>query len=272
MKKVSLLGKRKKDFLKIFLLPIFFFLAVAVTGLVFSDFFTIKKVSFTQENFACGMVEEVRKTINLEGRNFFLVDSTEIENKITSQFPCIAKIGLKKSLPSSAKITLFPRQAVAIISPILPKGSLDLNLKEASASTEAAILDFSVTSSPNKFLVDYSGFVFLKTSSLDSLPIIFLADEVGVGSVVKNNVVKKISELLKLLKSFSNLPRTIKVLNDQILIDADTRIALSLKKDYYRQLASLQLILEKAKMNSKRMERVDLRFDKPIIIYSKDKN
>lgn len=268
MKKVSLRGARKKDFLKIFLLPVFFFLSALVAGLVFSDFFKIKNVSFSPENFPCGVVKEVRKTVNIEGRNFFLVDPTEVENKITRKFPCIAKIELKKNLPSSAKITLVPRQAVAIISPILEKSALDLNLKEASASTEAAILDFSVSSSERRFLVDSSGFVFLQTTNVDNLPIIFLADEVGVGKVIKNNVVKKIGELLKLLKSFSNLPRTIKVSSDQILVDADTKIALSLKKDYYRQLASLQLILEKAKMNSKRMERIDVRFDKPIIMYS----
>lgn len=269
MRKASFFKKGKKGFLKIFWLLIFWL--VALLGLLFSDFFKIKNVSFSQESFTCGVAEEVRAAVNLEGRNYFLIDLTEIENKIAQKFPCIAKIELKKTLPGKIKMVLHPRQSAAIISLISAKSSLDLNLKEASVSTEAASLNFSVSAGAVRFLADQSGFVFSQTSSLDNLPVIYLADEVSVGQVVKNNVVKKVIELLELLKSFSNLPRTIKVINDQILVDGDVQIAISLKKDYYRQLASLQLILEKAKMNSKRMERIDLRFDKPIIIYSSNK-
>ena len=38
------------------------------------------------------------------------------------------------------------------------------------------------------------------------------------------------------------------------------------------QLASLQLILDQAKMDTKEVEFLDLRFDKPIVRYGKDKN
>jgi hypothetical protein len=39
-------------------------------------------------------------------------------------------------------------------------------------------------------------------------------------------------------------------------------------KIFLRQVASLQLILHKAKIESALMESVDLRFDRPVVIYS----
>jgi hypothetical protein len=67
-------------------------------------------------------------------------------------------------------------------------------------------------------------------------------------------------------------PKLLKVSMSGTMIIVDVqemKVILNLKGEYLKQLASLQLILQKNKIDSKRIESVDLRFAKPVVIYSK---
>ena len=66
------------------------------------------------------------------------------------------------------------------------------------------------------------------------------------------------------------------VVGNRLIVDSEPRVTFALNKEISRQSASLQLILRQAKMNldpdkpdSRSVESVDLRFDRPVVVYSK---
>lgn len=274
------ISRKKNNFLPLFLIISFFLLSI----LAFSktDFFNIKTVLVEPEKFRCGNIREINQILNLLNQNYFYINTQEITNQITKKFLCIERVDIKKTIPDKIKISLLERKPAAIVAKSQKDNLESLKLQEASSSTQGAKLDFSVNQYGvmEKFLVDISGFVYSKPDYTDNLPTINIVDEeIKLGSFLKNGVVGIILDILNKLSQYSIGYRTIKVINDHLLIDADTKLVFSLKKDYYRQLAYLQLILQKAKMNSsdsssnrselQKVERIDLRFDKPIVIYGK---
>ncbi|KKS13713.1 MAG: hypothetical protein UU67_C0020G0034, partial [Candidatus Daviesbacteria bacterium GW2011_GWB1_41_5] len=56
-----------------------------------------------------------------------------------------------------------------------------------------------------------------------------------------------------------------------LIIFAQYKVILSLQKDIPLQLASLQLITEKAKIDGRLIEVVDTRFNKPVVVYAPKK-
>ena len=64
-------------------------------------------------------------------------------------------------------------------------------------------------------------------------------------------------------------------LNDSFFIIKDEtsviKVIFRLKNEVDIQLASLQLILDKAKIDEKELEFIDLRFDKPVVRYAPKK-
>ena len=62
------------------------------------------------------------------------------------------------------------------------------------------------------------------------------------------------------------------IFEDVLMNNTAPKIIFKLRNDIDKQIASLQLILEKAKMETSKLEFIDLRFDKPIVRIAPKKN
>ena len=88
----------------------------------------------------------------------------------------------------------------------------------------------------------------------------------------------KVKEVVISLSGFEAPTDNIIIVGDKLIIDTKPRLIFSLDKRLDYQTTSLQLILAQAKMNSDPsspgsalIESVDLRFNKPVVVYSKKK-
>jgi len=63
----------------------------------------------------------------------------------------------------------------------------------------------------------------------------------------------------------------VKIVGQYLMTDSSAGIALNLESDIKRQLASLQLILSKSKIEQREVSSIDLRFAKPVVVYSPKK-
>lgn len=55
----------------------------------------------------------------------------------------------------------------------------------------------------------------------------------------------------------------------RIILDNDAEVVLSAKRDLTRQISSLQFILQRLTMEGRLFSRLDLRYDKPVIVLDK---
>ena len=81
-----------------------------------------------------------------------------------------------------------------------------------------------------------------------------------------SNVIKKVEiELKKQQINATDIDEN----GDEITItlDKNQKVIMASTQNFQSELASLQLIIRQLTMEGKRFERVDLRFDKPVIVY-----
>lgn len=254
---------------KIFLLFVF----ISVVFVVWNNgILNIRRINIERRDTFCVVSEEnIKSSLDLIGKNILFIDENGVNKKLLNKFPCIKNIKLDKKFPQEIKITINERNALASVIPFEGTALLVNNL-EATPSSQSALLQWSFPSFFEKqFLVDETGFVF-SADRKDDTPLLFWPDKnIKVGYQLNKNDFDKISQIFVKLRDLEDLNfgsniKT-KVVNKSFLVQTAPRIVFSLEKDVLRQLASLQLILQKAKIEKKVMETVDLRFDKPVVIY-----
>jgi cell division septal protein FtsQ len=235
---------------------VFLFLIIvgSIYLLFFSPVFRVYDISFSGDNPSCTTLEEIEKVSNIKGQNLLFLESPE--GPIKEKFLCIRSVVLQKSIPSKAKIELKNRKAV-----------LTLVQAVGNASTESARL----TPAAEPVLVDDEGVIFAKDQGQSNQPLVYILDPIGksIEADVVNGTVKVINKLYN-LKANTNEPRIYS--KNYLSLGQKPKITFILNETVDRQLASLQLILDQAKMDTKEVEIIDLRFDKPVIRYGKDKN
>lgn len=275
-KKVKLRKKNYRDqrFIKS---SLFIFLGVLFLSILLyfsSSFFKIKQVNIKNANSSC-VNEDIKNDINLKDRYIFFVDQSLLEQKIKSKFLCVKKLDIKKNFPSTLELQIEYRAPKAIVNLVkTASSSSQLGSSESSSSSKLS-MDYLMNNyfiDDKKFIVDDSGFVFSEVKgsiNLQQIDVIdqslamgqyapvYLTNAIEIISFLQNNLIT-----LEKIKIFSGKYLVVKT--EQILI-------FNLDKGPKEQLASLQLILQKAKIDSKVIENIDLRFDKPIVIYSPKK-
>jgi cell division septal protein FtsQ len=277
---------KKKSFilskLNIILVVVLLISSAAVYTLYYSDFFKIKEVIVNPSGISCTNEAEVKKFTNLLGKSILFIDQNWLNQKITERFNCVESISSKKYYPDKLSIDLTERQGNAIVRLIkfdnVPPPKLEL--REATPSSEAAVkkventLDFEVNESSvsSSLLVDKVGFILLKLESADefgNLPNIYLlGQEINFEKVIPNEFIPDVLTVLQKMTALQKKVQLTKIVESDLYIKSEEKIVFSLTKDILRQLASLQLILQKAKIESKKVEIIDLRFDKPVVVYS----
>jgi hypothetical protein len=266
-------------YITLVLAVILFLLAAIVLR---TDYLKIKDVVIEANQLTCTTADQIKQQVNVVGQNFLLVKVTDLENKLRKQYICLDNIKVEKKFPDQLDVNVKNRLPVALVSVIKAKPSLQLNLTEATPSSQTALLDFSVPApAPDSlYLVDKNGVIYADSQSQDiGMPFFYLVDNsVYIGRIIDKDGLNNLLKVLDQLSKWEIYSSHVKDNQTELLIDGQPKLVFSLTKDVKEQLASLQLILEQAKMNSnpiqsdsKYINLVDLRFNKPIVIYAPKK-
>ena len=252
---------------RFFLTGVALLLLILVISILGSDFFTIKKIDVKNVGVACANDNQLKDSSGLLGQNFFLINAQKSAKKLTEKFICIRNVTFIRLPPKDVKLEVFGREAVAIL----------LALKEKEASESAPIEEIATPSAQEQsdsFLVDNEGVIFSKDILEYNIPRIYFYDKnISLG----NKLDKSLKDSLKILDKIRTFGVNIKdtrVLNDLFLIypqEGWPKIIFRMDDKVDIQLASLQLILEKTKIDNKELEFIDLRFDKPIVKFAPGK-
>jgi cell division septal protein FtsQ len=299
--KVNFLLRNKVNFLlrnegsrkhprRVFLLGAIILIALGVLLFKF-NILAINKINVQLENINCASSQEIKSDSHLlneasfllRNKNILTVETETIAKQLMKKYPCIKAVNFEKQFPATINLTVNGRVARFRVAELKIKPGIDLTNLQASPSSQAALLDWSFPNveSDKVVVTDEGGFVFEKDNG-NLLPLIFLSiPSPKIGQQLENNLfnqltvvfnklgqpVDKISEASSAAKNYS---AKAKVVDNLLLIDSQQHLIFTLEKDILRQLASLQLILQKAKINGREIKTIDLRFDKPVIEYLKN--
>lgn len=273
--------------------PLMFLVVVLFLGIGVFFILSLLKVREIETSFIgliCDDSEQIREDLNKYKQNILFINSTQIKKDIQKKYPCVGNLIIQRQFLNRLKINVVGRIPIAIVGEV-KASTAQLTLKdlESSSSSMAALLDFSYVDIPdgNKFLVDESGFIFSRLIPDLNLANISLIDQeviitgqINVQDIKSALLVLKKLEEMKIVVHFTKITpfndllvsACLFSLEDLSKCDINSRnnqkFVFSLKKNIDRQLASLQLIWEKAKIDSRIIDKIDLRFDKPVVIYS----
>ena len=149
----------------------------------------------------------------------------------------------------------------------IPEAAL-YSIKNWEASASSLIENLatpSANSTDEPSLIDDEGIIFSKGDSLVLPKIYFFGDK------PINNYLAKALSILKSLKDQGLNNSHIFIFNNFFITSGNPKVVFDLSEDIDIQIASLQLIVQKAKIGSSKLEFIDLRFDKPVVKYAPKK-
>ncbi len=260
---------------KIFSVVLILITILSVFFITKTNLFSIKNVNVLMKNkLNCVSDNQLIEISQFKGKNLFLVNEKQIQT-IVKKYLCVKSIKISMFFPDKVEMTVLGREPFAKI----------MNLKNNQASISAFIEDTaspSAEASADAFLIDNEGMAFsLDNEDLD-IPRIFIypgQTALSLGYKFKENVFGSILKIFDKIKALNLGTKTTLAVDDSLaeeknlfIIFSNPKIVFSLKQNLEFQTASLQLILEKAKINSEPLEFIDLRFDKPVIRIAPKKN
>lgn len=236
--------------------------------------FSIKQVNLKTEHLICNSEGEIQKVINLKGKSIFSLNTTQLRQQLKSKFTCIQDVIVTKQYPATVSVMVNGRLPVAILGQVVNADDLlSYPTLEATASSHAALLNWQTQTDPNKFYyVDSTGLMFTQANGDLQLEKFYLDGSVvdlnqKIDPVILKSALLVIMQLRK--DEFNILNTRIDRVNNLLVNGDATKLIFSLNRDVERQIASLHLIWQKAKMDSKQVVSLDLRFDRPVVVYLK---
>ncbi|MDO8573310.1 MAG: FtsQ-type POTRA domain-containing protein [Candidatus Daviesbacteria bacterium] len=244
--------KQRKHFpRKIIILIILFLIAGFLSAFYKSNFFTIKKIDIQAKDISCANEDQLKVSSGLMGQNFFLIESKKIEENLKSQFICMKSAAVAKYFPNKIYLQVSNRKALAVF---------------AATPSAELVKEF--------FLIDNEGVVFGKgEENSDFLKIYIFNQNLSVGQKL-TGIISDIPKVLDKIKTLNIQINTARINQDIFTITSNPpvlEILFRLNNNVDVQLASLQLILNKAKMDLNELEFIDLRFDKPVVRFAPKK-
>lgn len=244
--------------------PIALVIIVLLSGLSLylalrSDIFLVNQIEIDGNNSSdCVDDQSLAKEIGLIGKSLVFINKREIRDRILSQHPCLKTINIKTNWPNRVKIEVATRQPVAVLSIVNTPPNLH-------ATSPASLDQF--------FLVDEEGKVLKKVATFSALPKIDLVSNQSVDlSFLDNAQSELIRQSVRLVSNLSDLQINVHYLiidNDNLsaFLGDNVLVIFSKKIDARIQTTSLQSILRQSKIEGKQLEKVDLRFTKPHVVY-----
>ncbi len=254
--------KKKKNFRPL-IIPVLALLLFAGVFFVFykSSFLNIKKIDVQAKDIICANADQLKASSGLSGQNFFLISPSEIENNLKKKFVCIKSVITSKTFPDKVILQTVNREALAVFA----------SLKDKEAS-------FSATPSAelvkDYFLVDSEGVVFGRGESNPWILTVYLFNqELSIGQKLTGGI-SDIPRILDKIKILGIQIDTARINQDSFIITSVNPVSemfFRLNNNVDVQLASLQLILDKAKIDLNELEFIDLRFDRPVVRFAPKK-
>ncbi len=263
MRRIS--KQKNAIFLKLWIIGAALFLLLFAFLFFKSGIFNIKVVEVSGKDINCVDRSQIIDSSQIKGKNLYLIDLPNLIKYIKEKFICVKSVSLFKSLPSKVKLEITGRQ---------PSAKLVV-LKKEEASTSSFLENIATPSaigSEGDFLIDSEGVIFSKGTA-ENVPIIFLYDQsLSLGKSLKSGNAPNALKIFDKVKTFGLNINSAIILNESLIVFSSPKIIFRLDGNINTQIASLQLILEKAKIDEGSMEFIDLRFDKPIVRYTPMKN
>lgn len=255
--------KRKKSpsfSSKIPALIIIIIFAALVFGFLKSGLFNIKRIDTETENLSCTDQNQIKNASGLLGQNFFFVNSQKTQDVLKKKFICIKSANISKIPPDKIKLKISNRQVTAVLAVLKNEASLS-----ATPSSEDV---------RDSYVVDNEGIVFGKGEDNSNIPRIFISNlKISMGEKLKDGILNAVKILEKIKTLGLSIDKSWISDNNFVLYSGTpvSKIIFRLNDGIDIQLASLQLILDKAKIDSKELEFIDLRFDKPVVRFAPQK-
>jgi cell division septal protein FtsQ len=252
------------------------FLSLLSLFLVFrSDLFVIHEVLVEvqpQTKILSRTIDEAKLALDLaksrsEGRSVFFVDSRKIINEIKNNFFSFKEVSLQRNYPNRLNLILRARVPVA-----------EIVIRPASAAAQLLSPDGELTVSGSKqeikdrFVSDIDGYLFAKTASPSSLPLIniFLDREVVVGEKLAEEQVETALKIIKDLESYRLGIAEIGLVGWESIplrLKDSTLVIFNSNKEVAGQVAALHAIVTRHKIEGRKARSIDLRYDKPVVKY-----
>ena len=265
--------RRINNLLKLALIPLLIAtLALIAYILFFSDTFAVKKIHLVTDKLDCASPDDIKNESRLRGENIFLISSAKIEKKLTDRFLCIKSIRLDKQFPDGLQLTILARQPGIVL--IIPETEATPSAQEvestaAAYASSSAYLDFAKIVGSKSFLVDGEGMIYSDKIENISAPKLYIwRSDLELGKRLAEILLANILKIFEKLRGFGISATEAKLLlENTLIINSSPKIIIGLNRNVDNQVASLQLILEKAKIEETEMEFIDLRFEKPVVKY-----
>jgi cell division septal protein FtsQ len=219
-------------------LPILAVVVVLVTlGIFLSPLFSIKNVQVATDN-KC-VTPNFVKNADVVGQNLLTFSAENLINKLKKQYSCVQSVKVQKNFPGSLKV---------IILSSLPLAKID--------GTNLII----------------SGQNSVTSGSGTDLPVVFLPYQIPlkIGSVVADVQLIYVLKILNQLKDTDFIVSSARVVDQGNIIVYNRENVLAIfssAQDLSVQISSLQEVIAKSKIDATKIQKIDLRFNKPIIVF-----
>lgn len=218
---------------------IFFSIAVgfAVLAVIsFSVFRTVTIRVISQK--PCLEEKQVEDLIGKKGNSIWLINTEEISKEIANSSSCISTVKINRRFPNTLEVIYTGKVPIAKI-----EGS-----------------DMFVT-------IDGQ---LIKSSSVENIPTIFLPQGTKVETdKINDNKILFSLQIINLLLKSDFAPANVRFVNGDVTIyNLQEGVAIfSTEKSPQGQADTLQQVLSKAKIESKKIIKIDLRFENPIVVF-----
>lgn len=219
-------------------LPILAVIVVLISlGIFVSPLFNIKSVEVATDN-KCVPPTFV-KNAGIRGKNLLTFSSANLISSIKSKYACVQVVKVQKDFPNSLKVG---------ITSLLPLARIDgTNLTISSQNT-------------------------INGSSNSVLPVVFLPNQIPlkIGSAVVDSQLLYVLKILNQLKDTDFIVSSVRVIDPGNIIVYNRENALAIfssQEELSSQISALQEVIAKSKIDATKVQKIDLRFDKPIIVF-----
>lgn len=268
IQKITIATKKRQiiiPFKPISLFLIIILIFVSVFFAIRSDIFIVHQleVEGLKQN-ECVKKEQIYEKLPFVGRSLIFIDYEPFSKDFKTNFLCIDSITFEKKWPDKIKIKLNFRQPMTILA--INKTDQD------TASQSANLNQATISASFDYFIIDNHGFVFGEVATSEAnVPILFSKDFINVklGAPVESKSLKVAVEILKNLSDLQLNIKTASISKEQIDVQLENDILVIFSKDKEGaiQTSSLQAIIRQSKIEGKKLTKIDLRFEKPIVIF-----
>lgn len=229
-------------------MAIFSLLGGGIYLVFFSEVFHIKELSFRwqdEQRIPRAQVEDfVRDQVS--GRHLLLLKTGPVTEQVLSRFLTVSVVGWKRRVPHRLEVKVAGRLPLAVV-------------EEASGSAERR----------GSLVIDGTGLAFDSAQEEESLPRITLEDaNLELGAQISSHEVHLYLTALTRADQ-ANISVAWVRLEEEILklqVSEGPLVWLpAVGEELPSQISTLQLILEKYRIEGKVLARVDLRFTKPVV-------